>query len=148
MVAVRIADGPVAVVRRARRPDLKAVLLLEASAFGNARELMHLLRSDEDLSTWVAVADGLTVGHTVLRPHGTGGCRLVSLVVHPRYQRMGIGAALLSQALAVGGLPLETLIHERNLGAQLFLKSTGFRAVGTVKNVHPDGSGAYLMVKQ
>jgi ribosomal protein S18 acetylase RimI-like enzyme len=77
---------------------------------------------------------------------------LHQLMVAPRWRRRGVGSRLLDAmgALlrAVPWARLTILIHERNLPAQLFLRSTGFRVRTIHRGYFADGEAAYLFERR
>ena len=92
------------VIRRETRQDLDAIDALLRDAFGGDGEarLVGKLREDGDLSlSLVADAAGTILGHVALSPLGAEApaYALAPLSVAPRAQRLGIGAALVHQAV-------------------------------------------------
>lgn len=93
------------VIRRENRTDLTALDALLHDAFGGDDEarIVRKLRDDGDLAlSLVADAGGTIVGHVALSPLGAEGpaFALAPLTVSPRAQGLGIGAALVRQAVA------------------------------------------------
>lgn len=93
------------VIRRETRQDLDAIDALLRDAFGGDAEarLVRRLREDGDLSlSLVADAAGTIVGHAALSPLDADRLAhaLAPVAVAPKAQRLGIGAALVHQAVA------------------------------------------------
>lgn len=65
---------------------------------------------------------------------------VLSMVIHPDYRRMGLGALLLDKVKLKLTMPDERyryvawVVRESNLSGHLFLKSQGFQVVEIVKN--------------
>lgn len=92
------------VIRRETRQDLDAIDALLRDAFGGDDEarLVRRLREDGDLSlSLVADAAGAVLGHVALSPleAAAPAHALAPLAVAPKAQRLGIGAALVHQAV-------------------------------------------------
>jgi ribosomal protein S18 acetylase RimI-like enzyme len=68
------------------------------------------------------------------------------LGVHPCFRRRGIGSRLLArvvrQARRPPGATLFTLVHERHLDMQLFLRANGFRATRICRDFFDNGQAA------
>jgi putative acetyltransferase len=76
--------------------------------------------------TWVAMIDNLPAGFTDLEPDG----HLDVMYVHPRYQRMGVGTALLdSVENATRMQGLSRLFTEASITAKPFFAKRGFRVI-------------------
>lgn len=93
------------VIRPETRQDTDAVAALLTAAFGGEAEavLVRALRADGDLSlSLVAEAAGAIIGHVVLSPLTADrpAYALAPVAVTPKAQRLGIGAALVRQAVA------------------------------------------------
>jgi ribosomal-protein-alanine N-acetyltransferase len=116
------------------RRDVPEVLELERSGFGEpwtAADIGAAMRSTGCIGTVAEHADRV-VAHMVYRLHGK--CiELLTLAVLPQYRRASIGTQLLARLaskLHPGRRNRITLqVHERNLPAQLFLRSCGYSAV-------------------
>ncbi len=93
------------VIRPETRHDGDAVAALLTAAFGGGAEaaLVRALRADGDLSlSLVAEAAGTIIGHAALSPLDADlpAYALAPVAVAPKAQRLGIGAALIGQAVA------------------------------------------------
>ena len=93
------------VIRRETRQDLDAIDTLLRTAFGGEAEtrLVRQLREDGDLSlSLVAEAAGAILGHAALSPLDADrpAFALAPVAVAPKARRLGIGAALIRQAVA------------------------------------------------
>lgn len=93
------------VIRRETRQDADAIDALLKAAFGGEDEarLLRRLREDGDLSvSLVADAGGTLLGHVALSPLDAEAPAhlLAPLAVAPKAQRLGIGAALVREAVA------------------------------------------------
>lgn len=98
----------VPVVRRETRQDLAGIDALLNDVFGGDDEarIVRRLREDGDLSlSLVADAAGTIIGHVALSPLGAEGpaYALAPVSVASKAQRLGIGAALVREAVAWAG---------------------------------------------
>jgi ribosomal protein S18 acetylase RimI-like enzyme len=128
-------------------------------------------------ATWVATISRLVVGYLVYefrdeedtvdlgpatgRPHfparldgpASVGPRveLLDLLVHPDWRRRGVARALLERFAPAlpwsGPLRVQAAVPERNLPAQLLLRSTGFRAVKVLRGLGGEDD-LYLMERR
>ena len=112
-------------IRPQRQPDGKAVAGLVGRAFGGeaeARLVDALLRDGDCVLSLVAISDGVLCGHVLfsrLMVIGDDGSfsavALAPLAVEPRFQRRGIGTALVEEAhrcLAQNGETLSVVLGE------------------------------------
>jgi ribosomal-protein-alanine N-acetyltransferase len=125
-------------IRPFRFSDFEPLLDLEAQSFP---------KSPYDLATFISLyqlhgrtfwvyleADPpettpVLLGYLIIHPDG----HLISLAVHPRHRRKGIGRALLDRAReTVGSGRLWAEVRESNRGAQAFYTRMGFRVVGRI----------------
>jgi len=66
--------------------------------------------------------------------------------VHPSYRSKGVGSQLLARLLSLIGKKRKTvdfIVHERNVGLQLFLKENGFKAIEIIHDYF-DKDDAYM----
>lgn len=96
------------VIRPEARSDLGAIDTLLRDAFGGDDEtgILHRLRKDGDLAlSLVADAGGTIIGHVALSPLNAErpAHALAPLAVAPGAQRLGIGTALVREAVAWAG---------------------------------------------
>ena len=137
-------------VRSERPEDTDAIRALVSDAFGRGDEarLIDTLRRDGDLThSLVAEIDGAVVGHAALS-------RLVSpmqsvalapVAVAPRWQRRGIGSALVSEALrqaAARGIALVFVLGDPDFYARF-----GFSAQ-SAEGYASDFAGPYFMARR
>lgn len=97
----------------------------------------------------VADHDDMVVGYMIYELHKTR-LHVLNFAVHPKCQRSGVGKAMLDKLKAKlsnqrrNRILLE--LRERNLPAQLFFKSQGFRAISVLRDFYEDTTeDAYLM---
>ena len=120
------------------------------SIFGDYREVIRLWFSNPEVITVVYVHNGQKPLGFGLVSVITG--EILAIAVAPKYQRRGIGSALLNYIeflAAQRGLSI-LLLHtaKENRGAQLFFQEAGFQVVGTHKGYYPKGQTALIMSKQ
>src|SRR5262252_1921613 len=75
---------------------------------------------------------------------------ILNFAVHPAYRRSGIGAQMIAKLITKLSSHRRTRItlevRETNLGAQLFFRTQGFRAVRVLRGYYEDsGEDAFLM---
>ena len=67
---------------------------------------------------------------------------ILSLAIDPQYIRQGIGSAFIAKLKEKlrqqRREAISTVVRERNLPAQLFFRSQGFKAIGTIRNHYED----------
>jgi len=62
---------------------------------------------------------------------------LVSLAVHPRYRRRGVGRDLITKAIGMFSFKnISAEVRRSNLGALAFYQKTGFQMVGVIQNYY------------
>jgi ribosomal-protein-alanine N-acetyltransferase len=75
---------------------------------------------------------------------------ILNFAVHPHFRRSGVGAQMVAKLISKLSSHRRTRItlevRETNLGAQLFFRSQGFRAVRVLRAFYEDsGEDAFLM---
>lgn len=132
------------------RRDLAAVLEIESSSFEfpwQEKTFIDTLRQRNCIGM-VAEHECDVAGFMIYELRRTS-ISLLSIAVHPDYRRIGIGTALIAKLLTklnhVRRNQIDVQVRETNLGAQLFLRDLGFRAVAVVSNYYDDSDeDAYL----
>jgi len=97
-----------------------------------------------------AVEAGEMVGFVAGDPRSSEGVAWISTIaVDPRYQRRGIGRALLRACEAQVKLPLMKLtVRLSNHGAITMYEQDGYRSVDIWKGYYNDGENGLVMVKK
>lgn len=139
-------------IRWGVRDDIPSILEIEQLSFAdpwNETDLRTTLKIKNVIMLVALVGDEL-VGYVVyaLNNHSI---EVINLAVHPCITRRGVGSVLVNTLC--GKLTpekrnrLKVAVRERNLDAQLFFKSMGFRAVNVVHGAFGEQSDedAYLM---
>ena len=93
--------------------------------------------------SWVAETQtGELIGHAILNL-AVGEAHILNVCVHPYYQGLGLGRALLGQLIDyASGEAAERMFLEvrvSNHPARQLYRSAGFAEVGLRKNYYPDG---------
>ena len=116
------------------------------SIFGDYSDIIPQWFSNPDVMTVICVNSGHPVGFSMLfAPSG----EILAVAVTPRYQRSGIGSALLKHIEGLAGqfglskLSLHTA--KENHIAQLFFQKAGFEASATQEDYYPKGQTALIM---
>ena len=137
-------------VRWMIRLDMPAVLRIERDSFDDPwteEEFLGYLRERITIGQ-VAERGEIVVGYVVYRLHRAR-IEVVNLAVDPRERRRGVGTRLvggLVQKLSAGRRrSITAKVRERNVAAQLFLRSCGFRAVCVLHGAYDAGEDGYLM---
>ena len=133
------------------RRDMGDVLNIEHACFKypwTEEEFLHCLRQRNCVGM-VAELNQQVVGFMVYELHRTR-LNLLSFAVAPKYQRRGIGTAMvlkLQDKLTQQRRAQITLeVRETNLPAQLFFRSHGFKATGVIRDRYDDCTeDAYAM---
>ena len=126
-------------IRKYRPEDCEEVLSVWAAASALAHPFLSeafLEQERHDIrtiympraETWVWEADGHVVGYIALLGHEVG-----AIFVDPRFQRSGIGWALMDHARALRG-ELEVEVFSDNLMGRSFYAKVGFEPV--LQKVH------------
>jgi len=120
------------------------------SIFGDYSEVIDLWFSNPEVITVVYVHNGQNPLGFGLVSVITG--EILAIAVAPKYQRKGIGSALLNyiEFLAAQRDLSMLLLHtaEENEEAQLFFQGAGFQVIRTHKGYYPKGQTALIMSKQ
>ena len=123
-------------VRKANRGDQRMILQIEDDSFGDPW-------SDEDFERMLAqpytdciVAVARRVVGFAVYSVTNDVVQLVNMAVDPDYRKRGAGTALVNtvKTWALPKRPVETIVHETFLPAQLFLRSCGFKATGIARS--------------
>lgn len=141
---------PLQGLRVMMQEDLRGVLQIELDSFEHPWSERDFLEHFEDPRSVALVVerDGLLVGYEV---YGTGipWIQLYSCVVRREYRRLGFGSrmvahlASLATAQEPGGILVK--VPERNVGAQLFFRQCGFRAMKVLRNCLLDDQDVFVM---
>ena len=125
-----------AFIREARLDDIPIITANDRAAFDpiwwhSAASLEHILRTVSHFV--VAEIDGRIVGHAFSDVYGGQG-HLIRLVVHPDWQRRGIGEHLLIESLdyqmRLGAYPFTLNTQIDNSSSQSLYRRYGYRTIG------------------
>jgi ribosomal protein S18 acetylase RimI-like enzyme len=123
-------------IRPAGLDDITAIAANDRASFDtvwqhSAASLAHILESVPHFV--VAEIDGRVVGHAFSDIYGGHG-HLIRLVVHPAYQRRGIGEQLLRESLlyqnALGAYPFTLNTQIDNVSSQALYRRFGYQLTG------------------
>ena len=118
------------------------------STFGDYGEIIPRWFVNSDVITVIYVKNGHPLGFAMLS--AVSG-EILAIAVIPKYQRSGIGSALLTHIedlankLSLGGLLLHTA--KENDVAYCFFHKAGFKVLGTQEKYYPKGQTALIMSK-
>jgi ribosomal-protein-alanine N-acetyltransferase len=134
------------------RRDLPEVIEIENYCFPDpwqAEDFLRCLRLRHCIGMVAEIKESV-IGFMVYELH-TGYLHLLRLAVHPKWQRRGIGSAMVAKL--VGKLStlrrreLTVDVRESNLDALLFFRSQGFLAIDMKRGFYEDtGEDAIQMV--
>ena len=133
------------------RRDMPEVLAAENSSFEYAwteEDFLRCLRQRNCIGM-VAEAGEKVVGFMIYELHKSK-LHILNFAVSPACRRVGIGnqmvAKLISKLSSHRRTRITLEVRETNLGAQLFFRSQGFRAVRVLRSYYEDsGEDAFLM---
>ena len=125
------ANSPT-IVRDYERDDLPAILSIEKDTFEYPWTVQdfEFCMSLDRCGCLVAERDGDVVGYLVYEKRNRT-ARLLTIAVLDSERRSGVGSALLRELAALVGSSrseIVVVVRERNVVAQVFLRSVGFRA--------------------
>jgi len=133
------------------RRDMPEVLAIESDSFEYPwceNDFLRCLRQRNCIGM-VAERDNKLVGFMIYELHKSR-LHILNFAVSSRYRRTGVGSQMISKL--VGKLSTERRsrilleVRETNLAAQLFFRSSGFRAVSVLREFYEDTpEDAYLM---
>ena len=132
------------------RDDLREVLAIEAEAFAvpwSEQDLVDELE-DPDCVVLVVESDTGILGYLIFDVDGEW-IRIHSCAVKAEFRRQGIGRGMLHRLIATAAAGRQTgvvvKVAEGNLQAQLYFRSSGFRAIRTLRRHLVDGQDVYVM---
>lgn len=125
--------------------DMDRILEIEAQAFPkspyNRRLFTSLYRSYP--STFLVYREEEILGYLVYTPEG----HIISLAVHPRHRRRGIGTQLVREVFRNStGEFIWVEVRETNTGAQAFYEKLAFLKKGVIPRYYWT-EDAYIMVR-
>ncbi len=140
-------------IRRATPEDLRLVHHLERACFGrrsfSRQHVAHVLE-DPDSTTFIYSEDGAAVACIMLHREGDL-MRVVSIGVHPRWRRRGIGEKLMllaeEEALGARASEVRLEVSTTNRGAIEFYRTLGYGTQGLIPHYYAWGEDAYVMGK-
>jgi len=141
-------------IRQARMCDLKDVYLIEVNSFPYPYTIEVFITFLVLYPQYFLVAEsgGNVVGYIIGSVDSDGSGHVVSIAIHPMYRRRGIGKKLLltleelMRSNGIRRIKLEVSVN--NEPAISLYKLMGYRIVDIIRNYYPDGSDAYVMVKE
>jgi ribosomal-protein-alanine N-acetyltransferase len=133
------------------RRDMPEVLQTEQESFEfswTEEDFLRCLRQRNCIGM-VAEHGDKVVGFMIYELHKTK-LHILNFAVHPAFRRTGVGAQMVSKLISKLSNHRRTRItlavRERNLAAQLFFRTQGFRAVRVLRAYYEDsGEDAFLM---
>jgi ribosomal-protein-alanine N-acetyltransferase len=133
--------------------DLAALRKLESVCFEkDAWPILDLIAvlTWPDIIRLKAVESGEMAGFVAGDPrHSDGTVWISTIAVDPRYQRRGIGRALLQACEAQVKLPtLKLTVRSSNHGAITLYEKEGYRTKDVWRGYYSDGEDGLVMVKQ
>ena len=142
------------VIRRARRSDLRDIYLVEVKSFPYPYPMEAFITFLVLYPKYFFVAEcgNRVVGYVtgVMEEDGSG--HVMSLAVLPSHRRRGLGSALLKvleEAFLRDGVKRIYLeVSQSNKEGIRLYRRFGYKMVGAKQKYYPDGSDAYVMVKE
>ena len=138
-------------IRLASPSDLPAMAHAEQAAVSGSQWTLHQLAQELDnpqAEVFVAESSGHYAGHAVAW-FVVDEVEIMSVTVLRRFQRQGVGRALLAHLLKARPWKTALLeLRESNIPARALYENAGFREVGKRKAYYRDGEDAILMTRE
>lgn len=135
-------------IRRFKSKDFSVVLEIENQSFPNPWTKQDFYRGfkNENCVCYVIEDEKEVVGYIVYVCDSTS-CKIINLAVAKHYRRHGVAQSLLSEVIEqMEQTPILASISDRNLGAQLFFRSLGFKAEKISRNFFGPDHNSYDFV--
>ena len=132
------------------RQDMPRILEIERSCYFDAwseEEFLNALRKSNTIGMAIEFR-GVIAGY-MLYELNRRTVKLINLAVDPSFRRIGIGTQLidkLKSKLYGHREMIDATVPERNVDAQLFFRSQGFRCVHTMKDMFTNGDDGYYFI--
>lgn len=129
---------------------IKELLILENICFPvpwQEKDFRRLIKDKRNISLAAEIDDKI-VGYVIFEIVGLN-CNLAAVAVSPNMRRKKIGSTLVRQVLTTMTEVFEkisVMASEKNLDAQLFFRSLGFKAVQVSKDFYGKGHDGYSFV--
>ncbi|MBS7655781.1 ribosomal protein S18-alanine N-acetyltransferase [Candidatus Bathyarchaeota archaeon] len=139
-------------IRRAKKEDLNQVYAIELLSFKNPypKYLFDSFLSDSSILFLVCLSYEELIGYIIASLKNRSG-HIISLAVHPKFRRKGVGSTLLREILNLMKkakiLFVKLEVNESNVAAISFYKKHGFKFVKEIKNYYEGGLNALLFYK-
>ena len=137
-------------IRKASSSDLPAMAHAEQAAASGSQWTLDQLAQELDnprAEVFVAESSGHYAGHAVAW-FMADEVEIMSVTVLKRFQRQGLGRALLAHLLKAKPWKTALLeLRESNIPARALYEKAGFIEVGKRKNYYRDGEDAILMTR-
>lgn len=133
------------------RRDMPRVMKIDDMCFNlpwSEDEYIRLLRQRNCIGMVAELGDEV-VGYMIYELHKKR-LDLIVMAVDPGYMRRGIGSTMIGKLTSKLSFDrrnrITCCVSDSNLGAQLFLRDQGFKAVCILRGVGVDGADEYEMV--
>lgn len=152
-VAPRVFNSNKLICRKATKNDLETILRIERQAFEFpwTRGDFEYCLDDDECQGLVVESNGSVNGYLFYEARN-GVCRLLNCAVDELERRKGIGAFMLRRllnSLNTRRAEVSCVVREKNVQAQMFLRSLGFRAVWITKGYYREtDEDAHRMIFQ
>lgn len=140
-------------IRAFEERDLPQVLRIEKLCFAEEaypEELFRELAAKPSTQFLVARRRERTIGYALAVVRGRW-AELISIAVHPRHRRRGVGQALLERLLGrlrrARVASCRLAVRTTNSAAIALYEKNGFARIGLLRNYYADGADAFLMRK-
>ncbi len=158
MSAMSIIDSSMFKIRPIRKSDISAITEIEHKCFPEnpwfkkdfEKCLSHKDHAGNfDTTGMVAIHNDSVVGFIIYRYYENG-YHIINIAVAVRFRRLKIGTALVQKVIeefdSQEYVSVTLGVREKNLAAQLFFRTTGFRIFDTLRGYYEKISeDAYLM---
>ena len=136
------------------RKDMPEVLAIEQQSYGipwSNDDFCEVLKHRNCIGMVAESEEGTILGYMIYALNQSY-IRLLNIAVDHNIHGFGVGRSLIEKLLSKLSLNKRITclvdVSEKNLGAQLFFKSVGFRAISVAKGYFDEGHDAYVFCHQ
>lgn len=140
-------------IRRVRTTDMPYIYEIEQLSFKQPYSSVYIdsLAHLASKTFLVAEKDGKIAGYVVAIVQGAGLGHIISIAVHPKCHRKGIGTALILRLMEIlkeqGASAVRLEVRKSNIAAQKMYAKLGFKIAHTLQKYYKNGEDCAVMLK-